>query len=70
MIEMDGVVKWFSSAKGYGFVVGDNDQEYFVHFKSIISDEPYKTLDEGQKVSFIPAEGSRGKVAGNVSLIK
>ncbi len=50
---MLGIVKWFDEKKGYGFVT-DNEthEDYFCHFSSIISEDDYKILIEGQKVSF------------------
>lgn len=61
-----GTVKWFNGEKGYGFVTCDSGEELFVHFSEIKGDG-YKTLEEGQKVSFDVTEGSRGKQASNVS---
>ena len=62
----EGKVKWFDSKKGYGFVNDESDnQDYFVHFSEIQSDD-FKTLDEGQKVSFEIGEGAKGAVAKNV----
>ena len=47
-----GTVKWFNAQKGYGFITNDaNNEEVFVHFSAIVG-EGYKTLEEGQKVSF------------------
>jgi len=48
---MLGKVKWFDERKGYGFIIGEDDQDYFFHFSAIITDG-YKTLAENQKVSF------------------
>ncbi len=48
----NGTVKWFNAQKGYGFLTDDNGgEDVFVHFSAIISDG-YKTLEEGQKVTF------------------
>ncbi len=48
-----GRVKWFNSEKGFGFIANDNGgEDVFVHFSAIISDDGYRTLNEGQAVSF------------------
>ena len=61
-----GKVKWFDSKKGYGFVSNESDdKDYFVHFSEIQSDE-FKTLTEGQEVTFEIGEGAKGVVAKNV----
>ncbi|MBD7906910.1 cold-shock protein [Sporosarcina gallistercoris] len=61
-----GKVKWFSNEKGYGFIEADDGQDVFVHFTGITADG-FKTLDEGQEVSFEIVEGNRGPQAANVS---
>ncbi|MBU5459060.1 cold-shock protein [Anaerostipes sp. MSJ-23] len=61
-----GTVKWFNSEKGYGFISQEEGDDVFVHF-SAIQGEGFKTLEEGQKVSFDIAEGPRGKQAENVA---
>ncbi|REB09937.1 cold shock domain-containing protein [Sporosarcina sp. BI001-red] len=61
-----GKVKWFSNEKGYGFIEADDGQDVFVHFTGITADG-FKTLDEGQNVSFEIIEGNRGPQAANVS---
>jgi len=61
-----GIVKFFDNKKGYGFIKSDDDIDYFVHFTSIISDDDYKKLDEGDKVSFDREDGPRGPSAINV----
>jgi CspA family cold shock protein len=60
-----GKVKWFSNEKGYGFIEADDGEDVFVHFTGIVS-EGFKTLDEGQIVSFEIIEGNRGPQAANV----
>lgn len=60
----NGIVKWFSSERGYGFILKD-EEEYFVHFSSIIMDG-YKTLKPDQKVSFELMDTERGVQAVNV----
>ena len=56
----NGTVKWFNSEKGYGFITGEDGEDVFVHF-SAITGEGFKTLDEGQSVTFDIVEGPRGK---------
>jgi len=66
----EGKVKWFDAKKGYGFVSDtSDDKDYFVHFSEIQSDE-FKTLTEGQEVTFEIGDGVKGKVAKNVNTIK
>ena len=61
----NGTVKWFNSEKGYGFIPAESGEDVFVHF-SAITGEGFKTLDEGQSVTFDIVEGPRGKQAANV----
>ncbi|WNJ95524.1 cold-shock protein [Vibrio ruber] len=64
-----GSVKWFNENKGFGFITKDSDgKDVFVHFRSISSDG-FKTLSEGQKVSFEVESGEKGPQAKNVVLI-
>jgi CspA family cold shock protein len=56
----EGTVKWFNPDKGYGFISREGGDDLFVHF-SEIQGEGFKTLDEGQKVSFDEATGNNGK---------
>ncbi|MEZ5534941.1 MAG: cold-shock protein [Thiolinea sp.] len=61
-----GTVKWFNAEKGYGFINQDNGgADVFVHFRSIQGDG-YKSLNEGQKVSFDTEQGQKGLQAANV----
>ncbi|EGQ27640.1 cold shock protein CspA [Sporosarcina newyorkensis 2681] len=64
-----GKVKWFSSDKGYGFIEADDGEDVFVHFTGIATDG-FKTLAEGQTVSFEVIEGNRGPQAANVSTLE
>jgi CspA family cold shock protein len=61
----EGVVKWFNPRKGYGFIADKEGRDIFVHYASI-SGEGYKTLNEGDTVSFDIAEGEKGLRAENV----
>ncbi|HHF2910583.1 TPA: cold-shock protein [Vibrio alginolyticus] len=64
-----GSVKWFNETKGFGFITPDNGgADLFVHFRSI-SGEGFKTLSEGQKVSFNVEQGNKGPQADNVTLV-
>ena len=62
----NGTVKWFNAEKGYGFISQESGDEVFVHF-SAIQGKGFKTLEEGQNVSFEIEEGPRGKQASNVT---
>ncbi len=62
---MNGTVKWFNAEKGYGFITGEDGKDVFVHFSAIQS-EGFKTLDEGQKVTYDLVQGNRGMQAANV----
>ena len=61
----DGVVKWFSDQKGFGFIERDGDTDVFVHH-SAINMPGFKTLVEGQKVEFTVTDGQKGPQAENV----
>lgn len=65
---MQGTVKWFSDKKGFGFIAADG-KDYFVHFKEIQS-SGFKTLQDGDIVSFTPATSPKGAVATQVTKVK
>jgi CspA family cold shock protein len=60
-----GKVKWFNADKGFGFIEREGGEDVFVHFSAIQS-EGFKTLDEGQSVTFEVEQGQRGPQATNV----
>ena len=65
----EGTVKWFSNEKGYGFIErGNGEADVFVHFSAIAGDG-YKSMTEGQKVSFEVVQGDKGLQAANVSAL-
>ncbi|WP_077618527.1 cold-shock protein CspD [Bacillus sinesaloumensis] len=61
----NGKVKWFNNEKGFGFIEVEGGDDVFVHFTAI-QGEGYKSLEEGQEVSFEVVEGNRGPQASNV----
>ncbi|APM40207.1 cold-shock protein [Clostridium kluyveri] len=65
---MTGTVKWFNETKGFGFITGEDGKDVFAHFSQINS-EGYKSLDEGQKVSFDKVKGQKGPQAENITVI-
>jgi cold shock protein len=64
----NGKVKWFNNEKGFGFIEVEGGDDVFVHFTAI-QGEGYKSLEEGQEVSFEIVEGNRGPQAANVTKI-
>jgi len=65
---MTGTVKWFNGQKGFGFITGEDGNDVFAHFSQINS-EGYKSLDEGQKVSYDVVDGPKGPQAENITVI-
>lgn len=69
MSQVTGTVKWFNEEKGFGFIAQSNGgEDVFVHFRAIMS-EGYKTLAEGQRVSFTIERGQKGLQAANVTVV-
>jgi len=64
----EGNVKWFNVSKGFGFITLDNDEEIFVHFRSIRG-EGRRSLRDGQRVSFVVAESDKGPQAEDVEAL-
>lgn len=60
-----GTVKWFNTEKGFGFITKEDGSDVFVHFTAIQGDG-FKTLEEGQQVTFDVVQGNRGDQASNV----
>jgi len=66
---MKGKVKWFDSAKGYGFIHTDDGKDVFVHYTGI-EREGFKALEQGQEVEFDITDGKRGPQAVKVNLVE
>ena len=64
----DGVVKWFNEKKGFGFIAVDESKDVFVHY-SAISMPGFKTLLEGDRVTFEIVQGPKGPSAANVTVV-
>ena len=66
---MNGTVKWFNAEKGYGFITGEDGKDVFAHFSQIQSNG-FKSLDEGQKVTFEVTQGQKGLQAENIQIAR
>ena len=64
---LKGTVKWFNKDKGFGFITGEDGKDYFVHFSGIAG-EGFKTLEEGQNVTFNVTDGQKGPMATEVTV--
>jgi CspA family cold shock protein len=64
---MSGTVKWFNAEKGFGFITGDDGVDVFAHFSQIQIDG-YKSLEEGQEVTFDVVQGQKGPQAENINI--
>ncbi|HBY21077.1 MAG: cold-shock protein [Clostridiales bacterium GWE2_32_10] len=62
-----GIVKWFDAQKGYGFLATDDGNDVFIHYTAIQT-EGFKTLEEGQRVTFELTNGPKGMQAANVRI--
>lgn len=65
---MRGTVKWFNEKKGYGFIVGENGADIFVHYRDIQA-TGFKTLREGQTVEYEVGSSDKGPIARNVAAV-
>ena len=61
----NGTVKWFNGEKGFGFITAEDGTDVFAHYSQIQKDG-FKTLDEGEKVTFTLAQGQKGPQAENI----
>ena len=64
----NGIVKWFNDSKGFGFIVQENGPDVFVHHSAIKADG-FKSLKEGDRVTFDIVQGNKGDAAANVSIV-
>jgi CspA family cold shock protein len=64
----NGTVKWFNDAKGFGFISRENGEDVFVHFRAIQT-QGFKSLKEGQRVSFTVVQGQKGLQAANIRVL-
>ncbi len=69
MDKLKGKVKSFNKDKGYGFIIGEDNNEYFFHYSSL-NMQGFKTINANDPVTFEPVEGEKGKRAGNIDPVK
>lgn len=63
---MNGTVKWFRKDKGFGFVTGENNADYFAHYSKIVDSGEYKKLEQGQNIIFDVEKSDKGMAAINI----
>ena len=66
---MKGTVKWFNNTKGYGFITGEDGKDYFAHYTKIVG-EGFKTIEQGQVVSYDVDDGPKGLNAINIQKVE
>ena len=66
---MNGTVKWFNAEKGFGFITGEDGKDVFAHFSQIQANG-FKSLEEGQEVTFDVAQGQKGLQAENIQTLR
>lgn len=67
---MKGTVKFFNNKKGFGFITGEDGKDIFIHHTGIKSDEDFKKLNDGDKVTFDIGKNDKGDIAENVVVVK
>ena len=67
--KITGVVKWFNTAKGYGFISREDGPDVFVHYSAIESNGEFRNLTEDQQVEFVITQGPKGLQAVNVRVL-
>ena len=60
LVDVEGVVKWFDARKGFGFIVGPEGQDIFVHFSVIEQTEGFRALRDGERVTYSASDGDKG----------
>lgn len=66
---MKGTVKTYFKDKGYGFIHGEDNRDYFFHYSAIVTDDPYKAAEQGEHVEFDCKESDRGPRAENIKKV-
>jgi CspA family cold shock protein len=66
---MNGTVKWFNADKGFGFITAEDGKDVFAHYSQINS-TGFRTLEEGQAVTFDVAQGQKGPQAENIVVVR
>ncbi len=70
IVDTEGCVKWFDARKGFGFLVGPDGQDIFVHFSCIKQDQGFRTLHDGERVRYSARKGDKGWAATDVHPVR